>query len=595
MQLSDYIIRFFEDKGIKHCFMLVGGAAMYMNDSLGRSERIGFVACLHEQAAGIAAEAYARITNRPSLIMVTSGPGGTNVVTPVAAAYIESTPMFILSGQVKRADMINGQGIRQQGMQEVDIVSVVKPITKYAACVTDPESIRYHLEHAWREAVTGRPGPVWIDVPLDVQATQIEPETLDGYSPANYAKPEATDAEISEVVSLLQSAERPCLMLGNGVRLSGYAEKAAEFAESLGVPVLTTWNGIDLIYDEHPLYFGRPGGVGQRAANFIQQNSDFLLTVGARLNLLQTGFAHEGFARYARRVMVDIDPFELKKSNVHPHLAIHSDAGLFMDKLTGALRDIEPCDRAAWFDRCRKLTAAYPVMLEEYKSTPNGVNSFAFVRALSEAMREGDTYVSTSSGSAIDVSMLVFKVKRGQRIFSTKGLASMGFDLPSAIGAALASRGRVVCVTGDGGFQMNVQELETLRRLQLPIKLFVLDNMGYAMIYHSHRGAFDGKLTACTPDSGLTLPDCLKQAAVYGIDTAEINVAGDLRTLDSLLSGQKPLICRVNVSIAQTLLPRQTSFRNARGQMESLPLEYMKPPVSDEEMAEIMIGKGNTV
>jgi acetolactate synthase-1/2/3 large subunit len=590
IQLSDYLIRFFEEKDVRHCFMVAGGAAMYLNYSLGKSGKIEYIACLHEQAAGIAAEAYARINNKIPLLMVTVGPGATNTITPVAAAYIESTPMFVVSGQVKRSDTINGQGLRQQGMQEVDIVSVVKPITKYSACVTEPQMIKYHLEKAWYEATMGRPGPIWLEIPLDVQASQIYDDELTGFEMPVETMPEPDEAQIDKVIKHLQHSSRPCLMLGNGVRLSGYSGQAEKFAETLGIPVLTTWNGIDLIHDEHPLFFGRPGGVGQRAANFIQQNCDFLLTIGARLNLLQTGYAYEGFAKNAKRIMVDIDPFEMKKANVRPHLAIHSDAGKFMDALMVALQSVKPNEYSGWFGYCRKITDNYPVMLDEYKSNGGYVNSFEFVRALSEAMTEDDIYVATSSGSALDVSMCVFKVKKGQRVFSTKGLASMGFDLPAAIGAAVASGRRTICVTGDGGFQMNIQELETLRRLQLPVKIFIIDNNGYATIFNSQKGAFDDRLTGCTPESGLTLPDCLRQAHVYGIETAEINAAADLKNLNGLLLGSKPLVCRVNVAINQALLPRQTSYRNAQGQMESLPLEYMKPLVSDDEMKTIMIG-----
>ena len=588
-QISDYIIRFFEDKDIKHCFMLAGGAAMHLNDSLGQSNKIDYIACLHEQAAGVAAEAYARVTGKPPLVMVTSGPGGTNTVTAVAAAYIESTPMFVLSGQVKRADMINGQGIRQQGMQEVDMISIVKPITKYAVCVTRPEKIKYHLQKAWHEATSGRPGPVWLDIPLDVQATQIDPDKLLGFTPRHDNSPAPTMDEVGKIVDLLSLSKRPLLMLGNGIRLAGYADRAVEFAETLGIPVVTTWNGIDLIYDEHPLYFGRPGGVGQRAANFIQQNCDFLLTLGARLNLLQTGFAHESFAKNATRCMVDIDSNELKKSNVHPHVAICADAGKFMERLEAVLSKKNLGNYNDWFDYCCKILNDYPVMLNEYESEANCVNSFEFIRALSETMAGNDIYVATSSGTAIDAAMCVFKVKKGQRVFSTKGLASMGFDLPASIGASLASGKRTICVTGDGGFQMNIQELETLKRLQLPVKIFILDNNGYAMIYNSHMGAFQGRLTGCTPKSGLTLPNCLEQARVYGIDTAEILTVSDFGKLEHIISGDKPLVCRVNVNIAQPLLPRQTSYRNKDGQMESLPLEFMKPPVSEIEMERIMI------
>jgi acetolactate synthase-1/2/3 large subunit len=592
MQLSDYIIQFLEGKGITHAFMLVGGAAMYLNNSLGNSRKITYTACLHEQAAGIAAEAYARVSGRPGLLVVTSGPGGTNAITPVSAAWIESTPMFVLSGQVKRADMINGQGIRQMGMQEVDIISMVKPITKYAALVDDPVTIRYHLERAWHEAVSGRPGPVWLDIPLDVQAWQIDLETLKAYT-AEYTVPEPLDAEISQTIDQLKKAERPCVMLGNGIRISGAADKVEDFVERLGIPVLTTWNGVDLIDSRHHLFFGRPGGVGQRSATIIQQNCDFLLTIGSRLNLLQTGFNFKAFAREAKHIMVDIDKAELRKVNVHPSLAVCSDAGVFMNKLMNALDGMVLPKYETWQIYCKDIADRYPVMIKEYYDAPPGmVNSFLFVNRLSLVMRDSDVYVSTSSGSAIDVTMQVFQIKKGQRVFSTKGLAAMGFDLPAGIGACLASgKRRTICVTGDGGFQLNIQELETLSRLRLPVKIFILDNCGYAMIYHSHIGAFKGRLTACTRESGLTLPDVLKQADVYGISSAIIDDEKQLENLETLIEGPEPLICRVKVDIAQPLIPRQSSFRNGSGQMESLPLEEMKPPLSDEEMEKIMLIK----
>jgi len=590
MQISDYIINFLEQKGVRHAFLLVGGGAMYMNNSLGKSGKISYTACLHEQAAGIAAEAYARVTNTPGVLMVTSGPGATNAVTPVTAAWIESTPMFVLSGQVKRADMINGQGIRQMGIQETDIVSMVKTVTKYAVVVDDPAKIKYHLERAWAEATTGRPGPVWLDVPLDVQAWQIEESTLEGYD-AGYVHPKVSQDEIAAIIEMLQKAERPCVLLGNGIRLSGALGQVDEFINRLGIPVFTSWNGIDLVDNEHPLFFGRPGAVGQRAATIIQQNCDFLLTIGARLNLLQTGFNFNAFARAAKHVMVDIDKAELHKISVHPTLAVHSDAGIFISSLLKDLGDMALPKYEAWFSYCRDIKKRYPVMMKEYFEKGNGtVNTFVFINRLSKIMKTDDIFVATSSGSTLDVTMQVFEVKKGQRIFSTKGLASMGFDLPACIGACLASgRKRTICVTGDGGFQMNIQELETLRRLQLPVKIFVADNNGYAMIRNSHMGAFNGRLTACTPESGLTLPDVLKQAAVYGITSAVIDNDADLDNLETLIQGPEPLICKVKADIAQPLIPRQTSFRNKKGQMESLPIEELKPLLSDEEMERIML------
>jgi acetolactate synthase-1/2/3 large subunit len=590
MQVSDYIIKFFEEKNIAHAFLLTGGGAMYLNNSLGNSKKINYVACLHEQAAGIAAEAYARVTGKPGLLMVTSGPGGTNVITPLAAAWIESTPMFVLSGQVKRADMINGQGIRQMGIQETDIVSIVKPVTKYAVVVDDPLKIKYHLEKAWFEATTGRPGPVWLDIPLDVQASQIEETTLKSYNDV-FTPPKVSHNEICSIIDLLKKAERPCVLLGNGIRLSGSLEQTDNFINRLGIPVLTTWNGIDFIDNGHPLFFGRPGSVGQRAATIIQQNCDFLLTVGARLNLLQTGFNYAAFTRAAKHVMVDIDSAELHKINVHPAITVHSDAGIFIKELTHALEKEELPKYETWLSYCKDIRERYPVILKEYNETKKGmINTFLFVNRLSKILKNDDIFVATSSGSALDVTMQIFEVKKGQRIFTTKGLASMGFDIPACIGACLASgKRRTICVTGDGGFQMNIQELETLRRLRLPVKIFVVDNNGYAMIRNSHVGAFNGKLTACTPESGLTLPDVLKQAAVYDIASAVIENYNDMDNLETLIQGSEPFICKVKADIAQPLIPRQSSFRNKMGQMESLPIEEMKPFLPEEEMDKIML------
>jgi acetolactate synthase-1/2/3 large subunit len=590
MQISDYIIHFLEQKGVKHAFLLVGGGAMHMNNSLGKSGKISYTACLHEQAAGIAAEAYARVTNTPGVLMVTSGPGATNAITPVTAAWIESTPMFVLSGQVKRADMINGQGVRQMGIQEVDIIPMVKPVTKYAVVVDNPEKIKYHLERAWHEAVTGRPGPVWLDIPLDVQAWQIEESTLEGYDAA-YMPPKVSRDEIAAVIEMLRKSERPCVLLGNGIRLSGALSQVDTLINRLGIPVLTTWNGIDLVDNEHPLFFGRPGSVGQRAATIIQQNCDFLLTIGSRLNLLQTGFNFDAFARAAKHVMVDIDRAELHKINVRPALPVHSDAGIFISSFIEALGDTALPKYETWHSYCVDIKKRYPLMMKEYHETVNGtVNTFLFVNRLSKVKKNDDVFVATSSGSALDVAMPVFEVKKGQRVFSTKGLASMGFDLPACIGACLASgKKRTVCVTGDGGFQMNIQEFETLRRLWLPIKIFVVDNNGYAMIRNSHMGAFGGRLTACTPESGLTLPDVLKQAAVYGIVSAVIETDADMDNLEALIQEPQPLICKVKADIAPPLIPRQSSYRNKEGQMESLPIEEMRPFLSEEEMENIML------
>ena len=402
IKLSDYVIKRLEETGAEHMFLLPGGGAMHLNDSLGKSRKIQFVGCLHEQACAIAAEAYARVNNRIGLLMVTTGPGGTNALTGVAGAYIESTPVFVVSGQVKRADMINGQGIRQQGMQELDIVSVVKPITKYAALVDDPQMIRYHIERALYEATHGRKGPVWLDIPLDVQATMIDEENLIGYNPFELKKNAGLEKKVVQVINALNKADRPVLLAGNGIRMADAIPEFEELVKALNIPVLTTWNGIDLIEEENPLYYGRPGGLGHRYANFIQQNSDLFLSIGARLNLLQTGYNFDGFAREAFKIMVDLDENELHKTNVRPDLPICADAGDFIREILKHKDLIEKKDREAWFSYGNRVREKYPLIPKEYWEQKELVNTYCLLETISKYMTEDDVYVSGSSGSCIE-------------------------------------------------------------------------------------------------------------------------------------------------------------------------------------------------
>ena len=426
IKVSDYIIKRLEETGAEHMFMLPGGGAMHLNDSLGKSKKIQYVCCLHEQACAIAAEAYARVNNKIGLLMVTTGPGGTNALTGVAGAYLESTPMFVVSGQVKRLDMINNQGLRQQGMQELDIISVVDSITKYAALVDDPLMIRYHMERALYEATTGRKGPVWLDIPLDVQATMVDEDKLIGYTPFENKRTSNLEKQVLQTIEYLNNAERPVLLAGNGIRLADGVELFEELSKELNIPVLTTWNGIDLIEEENELYFGRPGGLGQRYANFMQQNSDFFLSIGARLNLLQTGFNFDGFARGAVKIMVDIDNAELHKINVRPDLAICADAKEFMELLLKYKDKIVQRDRTDWFTYGNYLKEKYPIVKQEYWEQKELVNTYCLLDTISKYMTSDEVYVSGSSGSCIDISMQTFRVKKGQRVFCTKGLASMG-------------------------------------------------------------------------------------------------------------------------------------------------------------------------
>lgn len=590
IKVSDYVIKRLEELNTGHMFMLPGGGAMHLNDSLGRSKKIKFICCQHEQGCAIAAEAYARVNNEVGILMVTTGPGGTNAITGVAGAYLESTPVFVISGQVKRQDMIGNQGLRQQGMQELDIISVVKSITKYAALVDEPEMIKYHIDRAIYEMLHGRKGPVWLDIPLDIQASRVEEDDLVGFE-AEKEEPPVLDEIVLDIINRINQSQRPVLLAGNGIRLSGGIEQFHELVELLGIPVLTTWNGIDLIEEEHPYYYGRPGGLGHRYANFIQQNSDLFISIGARLNLLQTGYNFDGFAREAVKIMVDIDNAELHKINVRPDIAVCADAKLFIDTILKYKDRLIQNRRIEWFTYANRLKKKYPIIQKSYWEQKDLVNTYCLLDTIANQMTENDIFVSGSSGSCIDISMQTFRVKKGQRVFCTKGLASMGYGLPSTIGACLASGGkRTVGVNGDGGFVMNIQELETIRRLNLPIKIFVLSNRGYGAIKATQTNLFNGNLVACNVDSGLSLPNISRVAEAYGLKTYQISSNTELqKKVQEVLEFDGPVICEVLTPIELTAIPRQTSYRRKDGQMESRPLEYMNPPISDKELRENML------
>lgn len=587
MKVSDYVIRFLADLGIGHVFYVSGGGAMHLNDSLGRNEQVEGVCMLHEQGASIAAEAYARISGNYGACLVTSGPGGTNAVTGVAGAYYDSTPIIFISGQVKREDLVGDQGIRQFGIQETDILSIVKSVTKYAVQIQKPEDIRFEMEKASSIAKEGRPGPVWVDIPLDVQASQIDMDKLASYQmPDTAGKNPKIDEQVFQVFDLLHKAQRPLLLLGNGIRLAGAAAEAREFYETLGVPVVTSWNGVDLIEDDHPLFYGRPGSVGHRHANFIQQNADLVLTIGSRLNLLSTGYNYADFLGKAKHVMVDIDEKEMYKKSVHPYLRIPCDAKYFLMKMLGHREALYTSQGQCWISYCDEMKNHYPVFIPEAEPREGYVSTYRLIDEVSRQMTEQDIYQFTSSGTSVDIAMKVFKIKRGQRAFLTKGLAAMGFDVPACIGSCIASGGRrTVCVTGDGSVMMNIQELEVIRRRNLPVKLFITDNDGYGMIYGSQKGNFKGRLAGCTRESGLTLPDIEKVAGAFGIRTLYLDSETQLeKKVREALEYNGPVVCRVKADIEQRVVPRQANYMKEDGQMASRPLDDMAPLLSRDEL-----------
>lgn len=589
MKISDYVMKFISDLGVKKVFYVSGGGAMHLNDSLGKNENLTGICMLHEQGASIAAESYARIAEGYGVCLVTSGPGGTNAITGLAGAYYDGIPVIFISGQVKRADLVGNQKIRQFGIQEADIVSIAKPISKYAVQIKEPEDIKYELEKASKIAVSGKPGPVWIDIPLDIQATDIDIDTLEGFNEVMEEYP-CKKEDIDKVIELFNKAERPVMLIGNGIRMAKAVNEIRDLYDLLAIPVLTSWNGVDLIEDNHPLFYGRPGAVGHRHANFIQQNADFVLTIGSRLNLLSTGYNFDSFLEKANHVMVEIDKYEMEKKSVHPKLKINCDAKSFIQALLNRNDELNLEKRTKWIEHCNKLREKYPIFIQEQEPREGYVSTYDLVNEVSNQMTENDIYQFTSSGTSVDIAMKVFRIKKGQRAFLTKGLAAMGYDLPASIASCIASnKKRTVCITGDGSIAMNMQELEVLKRLNLPVKIFVVDNNGYSMIYGSQNGNFKGHLTGCTKESGLTLPDMKRIAEAFGIRGMHIDNEEELHNkVVEALESDGPVICTVKADITQKILPKQTNYMREDGQMASRPLEDMTPLLDRDEFMKNM-------
>jgi len=583
MRAADYIMEFLADRGVQDVFMLPGGGSMHLNDALGRCSRLRHYSFLHEQALAIAAESYGQHCNFPGVGLVTSGPGSTNAITAVAAGYIDSTPMFMLSGQAKRSDLKTGTGVRQMGSQEVDIVSMVSGITKYAVTVLEPEMIRYHLEKAWHLATDGRMGPVWLDIPLDVQGAQIDEKNLCGYDiPAavNY------DIPVTEIIDLLSSARRPLMLIGNGAKLAGCAGEYVKFAEKHDIPMLLTWKTADLLDFNHPLYFGFPGIMGSRYANFAVQNCDCLLIAGSRLDPSLTAFNSGDFARNAKKIMVDIDEAEIRKIKGIT-LPVVADAACFIKKLQK--NDFSVLPHNEWVEFCRELRSKYPVYDDE-KINNDAVDLYCFTEKLFAALTAEDVIVPESSGAAGEVTYQGMKIKKGQKVKNAAGLGSMGFGLPYAIGAAIANEGkRTVLINGDGAFQMNIQELETVKRLALPVKMFIWDNDGYGSIVNTQNNMFNGFLVGSDRNSGLTLPDVCKQAEAYGIRTLQVDRNENLdAAIAETLAGNDPVICKVKVTALHRTMPKVQAEKRPDGSMISHPLEDMWPYLPEAEVAENM-------
>ena len=590
VKVSDYIADFLVKKGITHVFTVVGGGAMHLNDSLGHHEKITSIYCHHEQAAAMAAEAYARVHGRMAALCVTSGPGAINALNGVAGAYQDSIPLLVLSGQMKSSLTVRASGLplRTLGGQEFDIVSALDNMTKYAEMITEPQKIPFALGKAYHLAKSGRPGPSWLDLPLDIQGSFID-DDLPGFKA--HAQEEYADVEKAarHVLEKLRSAERPVLYAGNGIRLAGAAPLVEELAQRLSMPVVTCWDSIDLIATGHPYYCGRGGTMGDRAGNFAVQNSDLLLSIGSRLSIYQVGYDVRLWARAAYTIVNDIDPAELKKPTIRVDYPVCVDAADFMRALLSAAKEDDPKENGAWLAQCRRWKSEYPVVRPEQKEAAGKANVYAFMDALSRALPEGSITVVTN-GSASVVGSQSYFIKDGSRFLMNCGISSMGYGLPAAVGAAVASGESVVCLEGDGSIMMNLQELQTVVTNRLPVKLFVINNNGYHQIRQTQKNVFGNALVGVGPESGdLGFPSFERIAQAFEIPYIKISSNAELHEkIAQALREPGYVLTEVFVTEEQKFEPKSATKRLSDGRLTSPPLEDLAPFLPREELARNM-------
>jgi acetolactate synthase-1/2/3 large subunit len=595
IKVSDYIAKKLSESGMNHVFMITGGGAMHLNDSFGKNNSLRVIYSLHEQACAIAAEGYARISGNPGVVCVTSGPGGTNAITGVLGAWLDSIPMLVISGQVRYDTTVRSTGLqlRQFGDQEFDITKSVATMTKYAVMVTNPLDIRYHLERALYLIKIGRPGPCWLDIPLNVQSALIDEADLREFNPVEDLAeflPKVTRKTIKEIIKRIEITKRPVLYVGSAIRYAGASTELEKLISLLNVPVVTAFNAHDLISEDHPLYCGRPGTIGERAGNFVVQNSDLLLVLGCRLNIRQIGYNWESFAREAYKIIVDIDQNELKKPSVIPDLPVWADVADVINGLLDVLGTDELSMKKDWVNWCKERKEKYTVVLKEYWEEKELVNSYCFIEALSRHLPE-DYVVACGNATACICPFQALKIKKGQRLFSNSGAASMGYDLPAAIGASFGNNQKnVLCLAGDGSIQMNLQELQMVVHYQLPIKIFVLNNNGYHSIRQTQTNFFGLPLVGCDPASGISFPDMKRVAYAYKIPFRRCKNHNELEEcILATLNSDGPFICEVMLNPKQPFAPKMSSVKLPDGRMVSKPLEDMVPFLEREEFKENMI------
>ena len=594
MKLSDYVANKVVELGTKHIFMVTGGGAMHLNHSFGTHKELECIFNHHEQACSIAAESYYRLTNKLPVVNVTSGPGGTNAITGVYGAFVDSIGMVVISGQVKWETTVRSTGLplRQYGDQELDIEELVRPVTKYCTMVTDPQDIRYELEKAFYLASSGRPGPCWLDIPLNVQGAQIDPASLRGFDPSelNESWVKKDLAQVAQdILQKIQNAKRPVIFAGGGVRLSGQHDAFLELVEKLDIPVVTGWNAHDVIWNDHPNYAGRPGTVGDRGGNFVTQNADLILILGSRLNIRQVSYNWNSFAREAYKIWVDIDELELQKPTVKSEMPVHAD----LKDLIPALIDLpypgRTQDHKEWMEWGLERNRRFPIVLPEYWENEK-VNPYCFVDTLFKQLKE-DQIIVAGNGSACVVSFQAANLKPGQRLWTNSGCATMGYDLPASIGAHKGSGGKsIVCLAGDGSIMMNLQELQTISGNKYPVKIFILNNSGYVSIFQTHRNFFNGVEVGGGPKSGVTFPNFEKLSRAFDLPYCKAEKHEELSdAIMATLAVEGPAVCEIMIDENVAFAPKLGAKQHPDGRITSPPLEDLSPFLSREVLRENMI------
>lgn len=582
MKLSDYVFSFLQNKKIDTVFYLAGGGCMHLVDSLGKNDSITPVSLLHEQAVAVAAEGYANTSGMPGVALVTTGPGGTNAITGVLAAYLDSSPCFVLSGQVKTADLKSRFNVRAHGSQEADVVSMVSNITKYAVLVTDKNKIRYHVERAWHEMTTGRRGPVWIDIPLDIQGADINPEALEGFIPTACDR----DIDVSHIITALNQATRPVIIAGNG--LINCKDAFYTLADTLNIPIIPTWKAMDYIPNSHALYAGKAGGMGDRHGNLTMQNADLLLCLGCRLDFSITGFDRTEWAVNAKKIVVDIDEAEINKlKGARDVVPVVADVSAVVDALLQRKAEIKMNDISIWMNRINEWKQRYPISTKDKHISATGkLTTYALIDNLCAQLKEGAHVAPCSAGTTAEIFFQAFTTKSGQKVRSSHGLGSMGFEVPNAIGMCFASgKNDVVCIAGDGGVQLNIQELAVIRGNNLPIKIFVVNNNGYASIRNMQNNHFEGRHVGCDGDNGLYLPAIKSIADAYGLMYYCVDNINTIEaTIADVLNYGGAVLCEVIVDVECLVTPRTATQIMPDGTMRSSKLENQFPFLPEAEL-----------